>query len=98
MLDWVLELILVKVELGIVGGPGYRKTWKANGGTRTTYSIPGTGISYVEESNSNCQQEGKLPRANSMERYNLENSKTYSIVNGRIDALSTPENKILLRE
>ena len=78
------------------GGPGYRKTWKANGGTRTTYSIPGTGISYVEESNSNCQQEGKLPRANSMERYNLENSKTYSIVNGRIDALSAPENKIFV--
>ena len=32
------------------GGRGYRKTWKVNGGTRTTYSIPGTGISYVEES------------------------------------------------
>ena len=32
------------------GVPGYRKTWKANGGTRTTYTIPGTGISYIEES------------------------------------------------
>lgn len=31
------------------GGPGYRKTWKANGGTRETYSIPGTGLSYVED-------------------------------------------------
>lgn len=32
-----------------VGGKGFRYTKKANGGTRTTYSIPGTGISYVEE-------------------------------------------------
>lgn len=78
------------------GGPGYRKTWKADGGIRTTYSIPGTGISYVEETHSQRAQYGKLPRANSMERYNLENSQTYSVVNGRIDALSTPENKLFI--
>lgn len=76
------------------GGPGYRKTWKADGGTRTTYSIPGTGLSYVEETPSQRMQNGKLPRANSMERYNLENSQTYSVVNGKIDALSTPENQL----
>lgn len=80
------------------GGPGYRKTWKANGGTRTTYSIPGTGLSYVEESSSQRIQNGKLPRANSMERYNLENSKTYSVVNGKIDALSTPENNLFIEK
>ncbi|MDY4166107.1 MAG: DUF4236 domain-containing protein [Fournierella sp.] len=32
-----------------VGVPGYRYTKKANGGTRITTSIPGTGISYVKE-------------------------------------------------
>lgn len=32
-----------------VGGKGFRWTKKANGGTRTTASIPGTGISYVKE-------------------------------------------------
>ena len=48
------------------GGPGYRKTWKADGGTRTTYSIPGTGLSYVEETGSQRTQNGELPRANSM--------------------------------
>lgn len=32
-----------------VGGKGYRFTKKAGGGTRTTTSIPGTGISYVTE-------------------------------------------------
>lgn len=78
------------------GVPGYRKTWEANGGTKTTYSIPGTGLSYIEESSSQRMQNGKLPRANSMERYNLENLKTYSVVNGKIDALSTPENKLFI--
>lgn len=32
------------------GVPGYRITRTANGRTRKTYSIPGTGISYVDES------------------------------------------------
>lgn len=32
------------------GFPGYRHTYSANGKQRKTYSIPGTGISYVEES------------------------------------------------
>jgi len=34
------------------GVKGYRITKTANGSTRKTYSIPGTGISYVEESGS----------------------------------------------
>ena len=33
-----------------------------------------------------------------MERYNLENSQTYAVVNGKIDALSTPENKIFIEK
>lgn len=32
-----------------VGGKGFRYTKKAGGGTRTTVSIPGTGISHVSE-------------------------------------------------
>lgn len=32
------------------GFPGYRATKLANGGNRTTYSLPGSGISYVEQS------------------------------------------------
>ncbi len=30
------------------GFPGYRHTYSPNGTQRKTYSIPGTGISYVE--------------------------------------------------
>ena len=33
-----------------VGGKGFRYTKKAGGGTRTTVSIPGTGISHVRDS------------------------------------------------
>lgn len=40
-----------------VGVPGLRYTKKANGGNRTTASIPGTGISYVADS-------GKTPSKN----------------------------------
>lgn len=32
-----------------VGGKGHRYTKKAGGGTRTTWSLPGTGLSYVTE-------------------------------------------------
>lgn len=80
------------------GVPGYRKTWKATGGTRTTYSIPGTGFSYIDESKSPGTTNGRLPRANSMKRYNLENSKTYPVVNGTIDAISTPENALFVKK
>lgn len=45
-----LRINLSKSGVGYsVGGKGFRYTKKANGGTRTTYNIPGTGISYVEE-------------------------------------------------
>ena len=36
-----------------VGGKGFRVTKKAGGGTRTTTSIPGTGISYTKDYSSN---------------------------------------------
>ncbi|MBP5344006.1 MAG: DUF4236 domain-containing protein [Alphaproteobacteria bacterium] len=34
------------------GVPGYRRTTSATGKKRTTYSIPGTGISWVEHGKS----------------------------------------------
>ena len=39
-----------------VGGKGFRVTKKANGGVRTTASIPGTGVSYVKDSGSGQKQ------------------------------------------
>lgn len=44
---------LSKTGIGYSWGfPGYRVTKMANGRNRTTYSIPGTGISYVDESSN----------------------------------------------
>lgn len=44
------RLNLSKSGIGYSWGfKGYRFTKKANGGTRKTYTIPGTGISYVED-------------------------------------------------
>ena len=68
------------------GFPGYRKTWKANGGTRTTYSFPGTGISYVEDSGSDDNENSNA------------NSNAYPVINGKIDALSTPENEMFVKK
>ena len=39
-----------------VGGKGFRFTKKAGGGTRTTASIPGTGISYVTDSKKSSKK------------------------------------------
>ena len=41
-----------------VGWNGFRVTKKANGGTRTTVSVPGTGISYVKDGGSKKKKSG----------------------------------------
>lgn len=44
-----------------VGGKGYRYTKTANGRTRKTYSLPGTGLSYVQETSG---KKKSSPRTN----------------------------------
>ena len=52
---------LSKTGIGYSWGfPGYRITKMANGGNRTTYSIPGTGISYVEQNGKNSARNDGL--------------------------------------
>ncbi|HBM3505139.1 TPA: DUF4236 domain-containing protein, partial [Listeria monocytogenes] len=46
------------------GVKGARITKKANGNTRTTFSIPGTGISYVDETKRNQDDENSNRRIN----------------------------------
>ena len=53
---------------GSIGGKGYRYTKKANGGTRNTVSIPGTGISYVKESGSKSKKKSAEVKAMTQER------------------------------
>lgn len=45
------------------GMKGYRKTVTANGRLRTTYSIPGTGISYVEEEKIEKEEHAYVPNS-----------------------------------
>ena len=58
-----------------VGVPGARYTKLANGRTRMTTSIPGTGISWVEESKKQKQQPTQVntgtERATKMTRWDL---------------------------
>lgn len=44
------------------GVPGYRVTKTANGRTRKTVSIPGTGISHVSESGKKKDTKKALPK------------------------------------
>ena len=44
------------------GVPGYRVTKMANGRTRKTVSIPGTGISHVSESGKSKKTSKALPK------------------------------------
>ena len=56
-----LRVNLSKSGVGAsVGGKGARITKKANGGTRTTTNIPGTGISYVSETKSKKKVESVM--------------------------------------
>lgn len=50
-----------------VGGKGLRVTKKAGGGTRTTASIPGTGISYSKDS-AKKKTSSKATRSSSSEK------------------------------
>ena len=47
-----------------VGGKGARYTKKVNSGTRTTLSVPGTGLSYVSETSKKKNKKSKSERDN----------------------------------
>lgn len=60
-----------------VGGKGFRYTKTADGKRRKTYSIPGTGISYVDE-----KRKKKNNRGENMERISPKKAKTKTILKG----------------
>lgn len=65
-----------------VGGKGFRYTKKAGGGTRTTVSIPGTGISYVQDSKKEPSKvSSSNPQSSSMAG-TLATKKYYPILFG----------------
>ena len=76
-----LKINLSKSGVGASWGiPGFRVTKKANGGTRTTVSIPGTGISYVKRKarKRNDKKVGKHVQVD-IHGYQLFNINSYKI-------------------
>ena len=57
------------------GTKGYRVTRTASGKTRRTYSIPGTGISYVDESGSNRNQPSRHRNNNNQPSHIQQNTE-----------------------
>lgn len=64
-----------------VGGKGFRVTKKANGGTRTTVGIPGTGISYSTDSKrkspsgKTCSNQSKRNNTGAEYAYSADSSR-----------------------
>lgn len=82
---------------GSIGGKGYRYTKKADGGTRNTVSIPGTGISYVKE--SGCKSKKKSAEVKAMPQGKVENHIEYAffwIIYRLIGYITFPAGLMLL--
>ena len=63
------------------GFPGYRVTKMANGGNRTTYSLPGTGISYVEQNDESKGSGKNQERSDGLYTGEVENYTNIPIEN-----------------
>lgn len=81
------------------GVKGYRVTKKANGGTRTTVSIPGTGISYVTETSGKkakaaASHVNATPSFDALSNYN----DIKEIKSADLDELHSAEYEDLLKQ
>lgn len=54
-----------------IGGKGARFTKKAGGGTRSTLSIPGTGISYVKDSKKRTSKKSNKTISNDKQGHSI---------------------------
>lgn len=74
------------------GVPGYRVTKTATGRTRKTYSIPGTGLGYIEESSGTKNNKQKIQKE---ENSNIEN--TIELSSGDIHTYQEEEYQVFLK-
>ncbi|MBO4859573.1 MAG: DUF4236 domain-containing protein [Treponema sp.] len=86
------------------GVPGYRITKTANGKTRKSYSIPGTGLGYVEESsnevrknNSTVSEQSSRDVVNTIYDSN-KFSSVRNIETASINNFQSEEYKLFLRQ
>lgn len=61
-----------------VGGKFFRYTKKAGGGTRSTFSIPGTGVSYVKDHSSKSATQSRNKAKNAVQTNYLEKNEQHS--------------------
>jgi hypothetical protein len=76
------------------GVPGYRITKTASGRKRRTYSIPGTGISYVNESKTPSSPRNRRPITNPIS--SVQNEHLQDIDSAQIEELQPAEYQELL--
>lgn len=80
------------------GFPGYRHTYSANGTQRKTYSIPGTGISYVEDIGNNKKNSNNNVNYNEDSKLITGETKHYQNINisnmGKDDIILNQINKL----
>lgn len=75
-----------------VGGKGYRYTKKANGGTRTTISAPGTGLSYVHETSTKKKATSTNQKTNVAQSFKAtQNPYTVNNVGAEVKKSPTPQ-------
>ena len=85
------------------GTKGYRVTKKASGGTRTTASIPGTGLSYVSETGKSKKQTSTQKAINQPVTYDsnhyapeeIKNEKAETMVSEGLEDMLASANKAL---
>nr|WP_314465906.1 DUF4236 domain-containing protein [uncultured Clostridium sp.] len=78
------------------GVPGYRVTQTARGKTRKTYSIPGTGISYVEEGGNKKKVNSAQSKQNHHDSYQISDME--EIVSADIENFQPAEYADLLKK
>ena len=90
---------LSKTGIGYSWGfPGYRRTRTANGKTRRTYSLPGTGLSYVDESGRSSRKGSKSTDASSSANnplHNIESADIEQFKSAEADNITTSIEKTL---
>ena len=63
-----------------VGGKFFRYTKKAGGGTRSTFSIPGTGVSYVKDHSSKSVTQSNYLEKNEQQSPDMRTNKTVELL------------------
>lgn len=77
------------------GHRGYRISKTVNGSTRTTVSVPGTGISYVHETKENAEHLEEANGSNLYDTQSISNNVASAMVSDGLEEMLSEARKIL---